>query len=1194
MHAGCGDGPICPSELVAIINAPTDGAELTTSLTDVTVRSNLKKEGELTLIITGPSGTGELTAKTDENGNATFSDVNLPSGAVKLQLSAQSECGTVQTETAVNVFTEVDCTLSLSTTPQNRPFYAPLLTLNASNDGDAANDLQTTVHIATAGDFAIELYRLDGNTGAETKIGSGTANADGKASFPVTLPQGRQTLRASCTSPSGRSTAASGPVTFQVDTAAPSCSLTAPTANQAITPNTDSDANPGNGVQAILGGHSDSDDTRGEPTTFVVEAETVSGSTVDATGDAQVEATFSSPGNKALRFRVADHAGNQCTSAPVTVGVDIAGCSIAHLGPLPEEVLKDENPSLPGLQTTLELQVATACQGQHVTTTCDISGSKQILVPSNGSISEQITLCNVQECSGARSCSSLVTSPLGVTTLTNATLNYDTLPPFATLLAVSPTPLPCGGAVTPSVDVDPSTVGVQVRVSFSAIAVHTLELETTSASGTTKVPATHGTPMNTTIEPGDNNLVAIAGDEHGNTRRTPDCQVKLADIAVNFTGVVADRLLTATEGTVSGSDLLVNVCGTVSHADSTIDVRVDNGPAYAATVTGQTWCAANVPVPSGNHVIKATATKAALAGEASVPVLVDFTPPSAPAINSATPVKHNAVTLSWNAVAGAASYILKWDTQPITDFASVTQALSLPATGGTESTTINQLRAGSSYWFAVAALDENGNVSAPGILGPADPAYTASGAAPPPTTGTGPRLGRRLTRGDFNNDGHDDIAISAPRESMKGRVYVYLGGPYGLADSPGGAISPDIIISNTPSTGRLGWGITAIDWNGDGVDDLAAADFIYGSGRVYIFHGGANFEPATTPPKQINETNANVIIDATGGWFSGASIGYSLTAVRFDGDNRDDLVISAHRGGGNTGGVVILFGGATSTNIGLSDVADTMGDAVAYLIKDPNQSAQRSFGFLVHNLGKTRTSDPGDSVGITEFVSNNTFFVWRGRSTKPVKNDSVPGSAVVTLPFDNTRDLEVTSTLADTETNYGWVSGSVPGASGRNIVLTAMSNDTTAGSNNHDGVAFLINGQATGVKSLTDVSLAQITPEAGVVQFGSAVANNADALSADIDADGLEDLVIGGGRNSGNVSLFVWYGGLLPSGSTTTASAQHRIIGPAEFQSTYTYSQDPALLAVWAGDVDGDGLEDLCWADNTALADIGTFELLHN
>ena len=144
--------------------------------------------------------------------------------------------------------------------------------------------------------------------------------------------------------------------------------------------------------------------------------------------------------------------------------------------------------------------------------------------------------------------------------------------------------------------------------------------------------------------------------------------------------------------------------------------------------------------------------------------------------------------------------------------------------------------------------------------------------------------------GDYNADGHPDIAIMAFQIETYDAVYIYYGGP-------GFDTEPDLIIESEPQDSNsiceffdsyFGMDIVGLnDFNGDGYDDFAISAPYYCSGilhegRVYIFFGSPN-----------PDTTADLIISGEEVW---ENFGTNMGAGDINGDGIGDILIASPRG----------------------------------------------------------------------------------------------------------------------------------------------------------------------------------------------------------------------------------------------------------------------------------------------------------
>jgi hypothetical protein len=169
----------------------------------------------------------------------------------------------------------------------------------------------------------------------------------------------------------------------------------------------------------------------------------------------------------------------------------------------------------------------------------------------------------------------------------------------------------------------------------------------------------------------------------------------------------------------------------------------------------------------------------------------------------------------------------------------------------------------------------------------------------------GDSFGRSLSAGDFNGDGIDDLAIGVPGENKgniadSGAVQVLYGSSRGLSST---LVLPDqFFTQDSPYVegaaevdDTFGSSLSAGDYNGDGIDDIAIGvpnedvGTIQGAGRIQIIYGTANGLSATSPTPDQFWTQDNPEVD-------GASepmdrFGDSLSSGDFNSDGIDDLAI---------------------------------------------------------------------------------------------------------------------------------------------------------------------------------------------------------------------------------------------------------------------------------------------------------------
>ena len=141
------------------------------------------------------------------------------------------------------------------------------------------------------------------------------------------------------------------------------------------------------------------------------------------------------------------------------------------------------------------------------------------------------------------------------------------------------------------------------------------------------------------------------------------------------------------------------------------------------------------------------------------------------------------------------------------------------------------------------------------LLGKGDGTFTTQAVSP--ATGVAPAC---IVVRDFNGDGIPDLAVS------------YLGnGPGGITILLGKGDGTFTTVAASAATGYAPYSIAVGDFNGDGIPDLAAANFESRTVTVLLGNGDGTFKAAASP--------------ATGGDPESIAVG------DFNGDGKDDLAV---------------------------------------------------------------------------------------------------------------------------------------------------------------------------------------------------------------------------------------------------------------------------------------------------------------
>jgi hypothetical protein len=218
----------------------------------------------------------------------------------------------------------------------------------------------------------------------------------------------------------------------------------------------------------------------------------------------------------------------------------------------------------------------------------------------------------------------------------------------------------------------------------------------------------------------------------------------------------------------------------------------------------------------------------------------------------------------------------------------------------------------------------------------------------------GDQFGRSLAFGDFDNDGHDDLAIGAPFEDEgsdedAGAVSIFYDLPLAPVRVNRTITQADLTGVQVESLDQFGWALAAGDFDADGNVDLAIGvpgedigspiqplTYFQDAGIVHVLYGYNVL--GLLPPGGRNEVWHQDSSGVPSGVETGDRFGYSLSAWNFGNGGAKDLAIGVpYEDVGDkadAGAVIVLYsgsGGVSATNAqiwhqdspGISDVAST-------------------------------------------------------------------------------------------------------------------------------------------------------------------------------------------------------------------------------------------------------------------------------
>jgi hypothetical protein len=492
------------------------------------------------------------------------------------------------------------------------------------------------------------------------------------------------------------------------------------------------------------------------------------------------------------------------------------------------------------------------------------------------------------------------------------------------------------------------------------------------------------------------------------------------------------------------------------------------------------------------------------------------------------------------------------------------------------------------------------------VLGPS--ARSRLGGSGQPDNLSDSNHSQTIAVGDFNADGIQDLAISAPDAELivgstirkAGAVYIIFGRrdlPSVIDTAkaqPGGA---EVTILGVSDGDRFGFAIAAADVNGDGVADLivgapqVSSPTLQAVGAVYVFVGSRSF--GSNAVIDLMQQSADVAIRGAGDRF-GAAIAVGDAG---GGSPMADLLIGSPGSSPDSNGFAYLVFGHAELGKSIREI-----------------EIARSADFTITGGTRNRL---GASVAIGDFNRDGVGDLFAGApgADRPFRSDPagssiVPASSTGAVfgllsPFARGGSISVDNTAqflsfygADSNHRFGQTIavGDITGDAIADLVIGAPDangewKDTGTGivynMSAHAGAAYVFAGARGFSPQRIDLATGdQLTAYVGLGSAWTGFALSIGSYNVEGNADLIADLIIGtpGGvrdtaRNiGGGGGVTMLFGGrTLSSVTTRPRSPFNPAPDPEEvavFSSPLPVNNDFGF-AVAAGDINGDGAGDL-------------------
>jgi hypothetical protein len=375
----------------------------------------------------------------------------------------------------------------------------------------------------------------------------------------------------------------------------------------------------------------------------------------------------------------------------------------------------------------------------------------------------------------------------------------------------------------------------------------------------------------------------------------------------------------------------------------------------------------------------------------------------------------------------------------------------------------------------------------------------------PGTPEAGDRFGWSASAGDFDGDGFDDLAVSAPFERIEkvnaGLVIVLYGSATGIVSARSAAWDRGSggVQGRRYANAYFGWALAAGNFDGDGYDDLAigAPGELEARGGVNVLFGRASGLGAARD-QLVRQGAGGVDGQAEpGDWFGAAlaagDLGYS--------SREEDLAIGSpgqsSYGLSNAGAVNVLYGqpGRGLTTTVVPDVY--LDHGTDQVDGDPYEGASFGWSLAIADFGRGAKGDL--AVGAPRYATRGAVTVFYSSSygVRPIDDEIV-------------RPQALDSTVGANALRFGHAlaAANFDGAMRADLVVGAPATHWPTVRN---GAVFVVYGTPLGLRTTGGIS----TPPQQFTHLSIAGRAREDdsagrsVVGADFSADGSSELVIG-------------------------------------------------------------------------------------